>query len=126
MGLALIAAGEVDRGGALIAAALRDADAMPKTDQGWARNQSLSLLGSTLADADAHLPALECLKTCSAKNMKAWLVGRVASAYARAGDSVGASMVLGYVPATELNGLMNACDALHALAGRSPPFVRYA
>lgn len=125
LGLALVAAGEGARGSAMIAEAVRDADA-PPAPYASSRNHALCLLGQTLAAHDAHLPALECLKKCSSKQLKSGLVGLVAAAYARAGDPAGAAMVLGYTPATELKGLMNACDALHALVGQPGPFANYA
>lgn len=125
IGLALVAAGEGPRGASMIADAVRDVDAQ-RAALGGSHNQAYNLLGRALADGGAHLPALECMKKCTAKGIKFQLSGRIAAAYARSGDAAGAALALGYTPVDELKGLMNASDALHALAGRPPPYVDYA
>jgi hypothetical protein len=125
LGLAQALAGDEAAGAARMLAAVAGADALPRTNQGWARNYSLQLLGTRYAELGRWAEGLAALKKCSAKHGKVAIVGRLANAYARAGDAPGAAMMLAYVPAATLKRMMCACDALHALIGAPTPYVNY-
>ena len=101
-------------------------DALPKANQGWARNSALANLGRRYAEHGRWLEALAALKKCSSKQGKINIVARLANTYARAGDPAGARMMLEYVPKGTLNAMMCACDALFSAAGAAPPYVTYA